>query len=308
MLNEQYFTSADKVTEVRFVGNVPQNPMAVIAIAHGIGEYAGRYGEMAKIFAERGIAVYAIDFIGHGCSISDNKAPMYFGEDGWEFLVQDLLTFNRLVKKAHPDIPCIMLGFSMGSFVLREAMFKYANEIDADGAILAGTGRISGFVATLVRKMLESEAKKCGGADKVSEKVNELAFGGYNKFFTPCKTDFDWLCKNEEGIQSYIEDQFTNKFITPGMFSDLLGSMARTSKKSAIKHTKKIPILFISGKEDPVGGFVKEVAKVVEEFKKYNSDVTFMTYDETRHDLFHDNDKEVVMEDVYNWIKWVIKR
>lgn len=301
--NEHFFTSADKLTRIRIVGNAPHNPVAVLAIAHGIGEHAGRYEEIGKELAKKKIAVYAMDFIGHGRSVSENKAPMFFGkENGWNYLVNDLIAFNRFVRNAHPNVPCFMLGFSMGSFVLRTALAERPDEIEANGAILAGTGRISGVVAALVRKLVATEASKNGGFDVVSDKVNDLAFGNYNKYFQPAKTEFDWLCKNENALQNYIDDPNAAKFITPGMFSDLLEGMARSSKKSAIKNTKNIPILFVSGKEDPVGDFTKGVRKVAREFRMHNSDVSVRFYADSRHDIFHDNDKKYVIEDVYYWM------
>ena len=302
ILKEHFFTSADKVTPIRIVGNAPLKPMVVLAIAHGIGEHAGRYGEMAVELAEKGVAVYAMDFIGHGSSVSEKKAPMYFGENGWDYLVDDLISFNKFVRGMHPNVPCFMLGFSMGSFVLRTALAERPAEIEANGAILAGTGRISGVVAALVRKMVADEANKNGGFDVVSDKVNSLAFGNYNKYFQPAKTEFDWLCKDEKALEEYINDPHAAKYITPGMFSDLLDGMARSSKKSAIKNTKNIPILFVSGKEDPVGDFTKGVRKVVSEFKKHNSEVSVRFYADSRHDIFHDKDRKSVVEDVYFWM------
>lgn len=302
IFKEHFFTSADKLTQVKVVGNIPLNAWASLIIAHGIGEHTGRYEEMMKELAENGIAVYAMDFIGHGCSVSDKKAPMYFGENGWDYLVSDLISCNKFVTRRHPNIPCYMLGFSMGSFVLRTALAERSAGIKVDGAIFAGTGYISGITANLVRKLVAVEAKKNGGFDKVSQKVNDLAFGNYNKYFKPTKTAFDWLCKSEKGMQEYVEDARAAKYITPGMFSDLLGGMARSNKKTAFENTKKIPILFLAGKEDPVGDFTKGVKKVCEEFKANNFEVSARYYPNSRHDIFHDNDKMSVREDIYNWI------
>lgn len=307
--NEQYFVSADKVTDVHYVEYIPERePVASLIIAHGIGEHAGRYEELAEVLTKRGIVVYAIDFIGHGYSISNKKAPMYFGENGWDFLVQDLARLNRIVTEKRHTIPCYMLGFSMGSFVVRTAMYEYANSLNVSGVILAGTGTIAAPVAGMVKMLVASEAKKCGGADKISDKVNELAFGNYNKYFQPCKTEFDWLCKSEEGVQQYMNDPLASKFITPGMFSDLLGAIARTSKKNTIKNSKKLPVLFLSGKEDPVGSFAKGVNKLASLFEEAGFDVTVAIYENTRHDIFHDNQKVAAMEKVYKWIERVMEK
>lgn len=302
IFKEHYFKSADKLTTIKVVGNIPLNAWSTLIIAHGIGEHTGRYEEMMKNLSESGIAVYAMDFIGHGCSVSDKKAPMYFGVDGWDYLVTDLITCNKFVTSRHPNIPCYMLGFSMGSFVLRTALSERPEKIKADGAIFAGTGYISGITATLVRKLVSLEAKKNGGMDTVSQKVNDLAFENYNRYFKPTKTAFDWLCKNEDAMKEYIEDEMAAKYITPGMFSDLLGGMARSNKKEAFENTKKIPILFLSGKEDPVGDFTKGVRKVCDEFEANGFEVSRRFYTDSRHDIFHDNDKMSVFDDVYNWI------
>ncbi len=309
MLNEKTFKSSDKMTDIHYVEHLPeQAPEACLIIAHGIGEYTGRYNEFANFLTEKNIAVFALDFIGHGKSISEKKAPMYFGEDGWDFLVKDLVTLCKIAKIQYANKPCFVLGFSMGSFVIRTALAEHAKELKVDGAILAGTGSIASPVAALVKMMVSAEAKKCGGADKVSEKVNELAFGNYNKHFEPCKTKFDWLCKNGVLRQEYIDDPKANKFITPGMFRDLLGGMARTSKKSAIKNTKKIPLLFLYGEEDPVGDFGKAVHKLANDFRMNGNKVVCKSYPDSRHDIFHDNDQENVYMDVYSWIKNILAK
>ena len=302
IFKEHTFTSADKVTPIKVVGRIPLNAWATLVIAHGIGENTGRYEDMMMELAENGIAVYAMDFIGHGASVSENKAPMYFGENGWDYLVSDLISCNKFVTRRHPNIPCYMLGFSMGSFVLRTALAERPSGIKADGAIFAGTGFVSGIATALAKKMVAMEAKKCGGFDKVSQKVNDLAFGNYNKYFKPAKTAFDWLCKNEEAMQEYVEDVTVAKYITPGMFSDLLDGMARSNKKDAIKNTKKIPILFLTGKEDPVGEFTKGVKKLCNEFGANGFKISARFYPNSRHDIFHDNDKMSVREDIYNWV------
>ena len=97
-----------------------------------------------------------------------------------------------------------------------------------------------------------------------------------------------------------MEDQMAKKYITPGMFRELLNSMAYVSQK--IAETISIPILFLSGEKDPVGGFTKNVNKTVKKFKKYNSNVKYKFYSHTRHDVFHDTEKQKAMEDTYAWI------
>lgn len=302
-----WFWSTDKVTNLHGVKFYPENEsvIATLIISHGIGEHIGRYEELAKFLTDRRIAVFGIDAVGHGKSKSEKKAPMYFGGVGsWKYLVNDIMFLNKMVNKEYPDVPCFMLGFSMGSFVLRTAIVDSClQETKVSGIILAGTGCISTPIATMVKFLIAKETKKCGGDDQISEKVNSLAFGNYNKHFQPTNTEFDWLCENQNALKDYINDEMTQKFITPGMFRELISAIDYTSKKSTVeKIDKNLPVLFMSGKNDPVGSFEKGVKKVVKMFKKQVSNVKLILYSETRHDVFHDNHASDAMHDLYDWI------
>lgn len=228
---------------------------------------------------------------------------MYFGENGsWKYLVNDLVSFNKQIREKNSKIPCFMLGFSMGSFVLRCALAT--NELKTNGIILVGTGKISTITAKLVKSLISKEVKKIGGDDKVSDVINNLAFGNYNKYFKPCKTEFDWLCEDENALKIYIEDDLAYKFITPRMFRELLTGMDFASRKSVIRMCdKNIPVLFVSGENDPVGGFQKGVKKVEESFRKNGFKTTLIMYPKSRHDVLRDTYKELVISDIYNWIE-----
>lgn len=304
MVKENYnFWSTDAQTKLNAVIYKPEGEtIATVIIAHGIGEHIGRYEKFAEFLTSKKITVAGFDCIGHGSSISKKKAPMYFGEEGsWNYLVGDFGIFTEMVKEFFPDVPCFVLGFSMGSFVVRCALAT--GKVKADGAILAGTGEISQFVAKMVKSLVSKEAKKVGGDDKQSEKVNEMAFGNYNKYFKPCKTEFDWLCQNEEALQEYIQDPLARKFITPGMFRELLSGMAFASKEANMKKCNiKIPILLVSGENDPVGEFKKAVSRVAKKFNKNGFETKVIWYPNSRHDIFHDNCQEKAMQDIYEWI------
>ena len=129
MLNGKKFKSSDNMTDIYYVEHLPKTaPKACLIIAHGIGEHTGRYNEISDFMVQNEVAVFVFDFIGHGQSVSPQKAPMYFGENGWDFLVKDLITLNAIVKNKYPDTPCFIFGFSMGSFVLRTALAENAKE------------------------------------------------------------------------------------------------------------------------------------------------------------------------------------
>lgn len=305
MLKETYtFWSSDAESKLHAVFYKPEKDVKVIAtlmVAHGIGEYIERYEEFAEVLTSKGIVVVGYDCIGHGNSTSKTKVPMYFGEEGsWKYLVEDFLNYNHMITEYYSNVPCYVMGFSMGSFVVRCAMAS--NNLSANGAILLGTGRISHLVAKLVKYLVSKEAKNVEGDDNISDTVNELAFGNYNKYFTPTKTDFDWLCKDEKACESYIEDPLTRKYITPGMFRELLSGMEIASNPDTVKNAERIPILFVSGEEDPVGDFGKGVTKVEKMFKKFDFETEVKFYPDSRHDVLHDTHKDEAMKYICEWI------
>ena len=136
---------------------------ASVVISHGIGEHMGRYAELADFLTKRGIAVVGLDMIGHGRSISGNEPAMYFGKEGsWKYLVLDLINLVKIVKEKYPSKPCFLLGFSMGSFVVRHALIEAGyRTIEINGVILAGTGEISNLTAKLVKNVIAKEKVIC---------------------------------------------------------------------------------------------------------------------------------------------------
>ena len=87
-------------------------PRAVVLLAHGYAEHAGRYGHVARLFTQAGYAVYAVDHWGHGRSDGEGGFVPRFSAftDG----VAELLT---LVKVNHGDTPRLLLGHSMGGLI-----------------------------------------------------------------------------------------------------------------------------------------------------------------------------------------------
>ena len=87
-------------------------PKAVVLLAHGYAEHAGRYAHVAKRLTDAGYAVYAVDHWGHGKSDGEGGFVPRFSAftDG----MAELLT---LVEVNHPDTPRLLLGHSMGGLI-----------------------------------------------------------------------------------------------------------------------------------------------------------------------------------------------
>ena len=93
-------------------------PKAILQIIHGMTEHIGRYTVFAQEMTKLGIAVAGYDLRGHGRNSGDSDIAS-FGEEGWNASLQDMRLFFDFLKKRFLEIPHHMLGFSLGSFLLR---------------------------------------------------------------------------------------------------------------------------------------------------------------------------------------------
>jgi len=87
-----------------------EKPLAVVALLHGYGEYAGRYDHVMRAWAERGIATIAVDLRGHGRSGGQRGYCRRFAE-----YLDDARELEALVA-AH-DGPAFLFGHSFGGLI-----------------------------------------------------------------------------------------------------------------------------------------------------------------------------------------------
>lgn len=294
------YLSSNGSTLIHCVKWVPENPIGVIQIVHGITEHIDRYEEFANYMVNQGYIVIGNDHLGHGKSIITDKPKMFIGELGsWNYLVKDINTLYEIITEEY-KLPTYLIGFSLGSFVSRHYLIDY-NPIYKK-AILVGTGIQPNIVLNILKLIVKGEVKKIG-VENTSKFIRELSFGTYNKQIKDAKTDYDWLTSSEEEINKYINDPLVGKDTTGSLFYELLDGMVYTSKLSNIKKMKELPILLLSGLDDPVGSKGNGVKKLENIYKKNNIDVSLKLYEGKRHDLFHETNKLEVFNDILTYIK-----
>ena len=294
------YMSSNGSTLIHCIKWIPDNPIGVIQIVHGITEHIGRYEDFASYMANLGYIVVGNDHLGHGKSIITDKPKMYIGKLGsWDYLVKDIHTLYELISEEY-KLPTYLIGFSLGSFVSRHYLIDYNPNYQK--VILVGTGIQPGLVLNILKMIVKGEVKKIG-EENTSKFIKDLSFGTYNKQIKNTKTDCDWLTSSEEEINKYLNDPLVGKDITGSLFYELLDGMIYTSKLSNIKKMKDLPILLLSGLDDPVGSKGNGVKKLESIYKKNNIDVSIKLYEGKRHDLFHETKKLEVFKDIEEYIK-----
>lgn len=275
-------------------------PKAILQIVHGIAEYAARYDEFATIMAQQGFLVVAEDHMGHGDSIGDG-AVGYF-EGGWFKAVADTHRLLSYTKMEFPDLPYVMLGHSMGSFLLRTLLIRYP-KCGIDAAIICGTAWMhrgvinSGLAAAKL-------ACKAGGAENPNKMINNMMFGSYNRKVEHKRTEYDWLTRDAAVVDAYIADPLCGFTITAGLARDMLTGMRYNQEpENLAKMNKQLPILFIAGGDDPVGNYGEGVTKTYKEFFKAGMEkVDMRLYPLCRHELLNEINKTEVYDNIIGWL------
>lgn len=301
--NEFTFPSADGKTQIHAVEWLPEEDIrAVLQISHGVAEYILRYEPFAEYLTARGFAVVGHDHLGHGSSVSQGAARLYFGPKGsWKWVVDDIYARRQLAGKRFPGVPYFLLGHSMGSFLARTYLIRYPGTVDS--AVIMGTGQQSPALIAGGKAVAAAESARIG-EDKASPVVEKLAFGAYNKLFAPNRTANDWLSASEANVDRYIADPLCGGTPTSGLFREMLGGLTFIARQENLKKMNlNTPILFISGAMDPVGDCGKGVQKAYRSFQKAGvREVSIKLYPELRHEILCEGCRETVFEDVFQWL------
>ena len=302
--NEFTFLSADGKTPIHAVEWLPEGQVqAVLQISHGVAEHILRYESFAEYLTARGFAVVGHDHLGHGQSVAEGSARLYFGPKGsWNWVVDDIDRRRNLAKEKFPQVPYFLLGHSMGSFLARTYLIRYPGAVDA--AVIMGTGQMSPAIIAGGKAVAVEEARRVG-EDRTSPLVDKLAFGAYNKRFAPNRTGFDWLSLNQDNVDRYIADPLCGGNATIGLFREMLGGLSFIAKPENLKRMNlNIPVLFISGEMDPVGDCGKGVKRAYESFRKAGvRDVSLKLYPELRHEILNETCRETVYADILQWLE-----
>lgn len=265
----------------------PEQPKAVLQLTHGMTEHMGRYHEFAAYLASLGIALAGFDLRGHGENPGDPDVASC-GEGGWQASLEDMHLFYKLLRQKFPALPHYMLGFSLGSFLLREYLNTYPGD-SIQGVILMGTGYQPRWLLGILRSVIRGQIKKAG-FDATSELVHQLSFGAYNNKCKPNRTEADWLCSDVAALDGYLSDPLVRKDISAGLFWELLGSMQRTGSPFEYDGWDTgLPILLLSGQNDPVSDNGKGITTVYHRMEKAGMEnVTRKLISGARHDLLHE--------------------
>lgn len=297
-----YIPSSDKTSRIHgthwlAVGRT----RAVLQLSHGMIEHIGRYRQLAEYFTERGIAVIGHDHLGHGRTTAVEAHGVFAGENGAFYVLEDLRLVSEYVKRQYPGIPHFMLGHSMGSFFVRRFLTIYGEMVD--GVILTGTGEQSGITLRAGSAVVAKAVRRMGRT-AFDSRLHDLVLGGYNKHFSPTRTEHDWLSRDVEEALKYEADPDCQFIFSNGAYEDFFRVMVDLNQKKQFERIpKSLPILMLSGAQDPVGQKGRGVYRAYRKLKDAGiADISMKLYPGARHELFKEMNRLEVFDDIRVWM------
>jgi alpha-beta hydrolase superfamily lysophospholipase len=305
MRDEFYFPSKDGNTEIHTIEWKPEGEVrAVLQICHGMVEYIKRYDEFAQFLCEKGFYVVGNDHLGHGKSVQSKSEYGFFEKKyGNACVLGDIHTLRQRTVKKYPETPYFMLGHSMGSSLLRQYIQMYGNGLS--GVVLMGVVTDHRRSSLLFVKQLCRLMAAVRGWHYRSRMVDDLVTGSFNKKFKPSVTRADWITSDKEHLDAYVTDPLCSFMFTVNAYYSMMAGMLGMQKKENISMIpKSLPVLFVSGAEDPVGNFGKGVRKVCEIYKSAGlRDVSLKLYEGDRHEILNETNREQVYQELYEWFE-----
>lgn len=276
-----------------------ESPKAVIQIIHGMEEHKERYYPFAEYLASKGYNVVVSDLRGHGEDAP--KLSHIADEDGDKLLIKDQKQIRELIKERYPGVPVILFGHSMGTIISRVLLQEDSKEY----LKVALSGYVNPNPASGIAVVLGDVVRYLKKGEGHSKMLTDLAMGPFAKAVKDKKTDLDWLSYNEENVTNYINDPLCGVEFTVGSYCALFHLLNQMGKDKDYKEVNEnLPILLISGKDDPCTGSDKGREDSKEVLTKAGfKDISVITYEDMRHEILNENEKEKVYEDILDFFE-----
>lgn len=276
-------------------------PAFSLLIVHGMAEHRRRYAEFALFMAQNNAIVLIYDQAGHGESAQDFASLGFFAErQGDQLVLDDLAAAHAHLLQRAPNIPLVILGHSMGSLILRDYLTQIS--LPADGIILSGT---SGPNPTLpVGRILAKGIEFVRGPLFRSVFLDNLLHLGFLSKVSKPRTAFDWLTHDTKIVDDYLNDPFCGYRFTTRALIDLMAWTDRVSQPQWAQQVPvSLPILLVSGEQDPVGQFGRGIHMIYDRLQAVGRLVEMKLYSEGRHEILNELNRSEVYADLADWIK-----
>lgn len=241
---------------------------AAVAYIHGMGDYGGRFRDMAEAYARGGLATLAVDLPGHGRS---------GGKRGHSSFARIRKVIDRLLEEARarfPGKPVFLCGLSMGGLLVIDYLLERRPALA--GAVLMNPGLAAREPVAAWRRGVARFMADCWPSLTVT---NGLPTDG---------------CSDPAVLKAWKEDPLAHAWISARLGFDLLAAQPRVLARAGEIAT---PLLVELGDADTVVD-----PSAAERFAAAAKDATIERFKGLNHDLPHELGKEAVFRVAVDWI------
>jgi alpha-beta hydrolase superfamily lysophospholipase len=283
-----------------------------------MAEHSQRYERLAKKLCAEGFEVWAADQRGHGRtadrSVNDPGKGGLLGhccdDDAFFRVTADIDAINRLILKERPGVPLFLLGHSWGSFIAQNYIETFGGlnsgtpePVKLAGCILSGTRGPGGLKMSMGLPVISFFAF-IKGRRKGSGLVRAMADGPYNRPFRPNRTGFDWLSRDKEEVDAYVNDPLCGKLCSTGFYKDMITGLGLIHQSENLeKIPRDLPVYVFSGSADPVGEMGESTTALVNIYRSLGIlDLEFVLYPDARHETLNETNREEVAGNLLSWL------
>jgi len=268
-MNQTSKLNVAKGVELFVLKNLVKSPKAAVILVHGLCEHSGRYDYVVSRLNDFGYSVYRFDNPGHGRSGGERG---YIAD--YQIFIDDAQKIVGIAEEENPGIPLFMLGHSMGGFITASYGVKYPDRLA--GQILSGA-------AVTVQPTFKDMASFDYNATPLAPIPNMLS---------------DIICRDPQVVRDYKEDPLVLKEFTTKLRGEVFIRGAKHLMYSM--NTYKYPCLILHGGGDQI---------VTPDSSKYfydhisSTDKQLKIYEGLYHEILHEPEKDIIIEDIRLWIE-----
>lgn len=249
----------------------PEQPRALILLAHGLAEHSARYQAFAEFFNRHGIAVAALDHPGHGRS---DGRPGHI--DSFDDYLKTFDSFRALIAEQNPVVPMILVGHSMGGLVAASYLLDAQQHFCA--CVLSGPA---------IRSEAEPPAWQLGILRLIAKLAPATGV---------IKLDASGVSRDQQVVDHYLGDPlvYTGK-ISARQAVEMFDAMKRVERGAS---KIALPILLMHGSDDSLT--TPEGSKLLCDWV-CSTDKQLKIYPGLYHEIFNEPEREQVLQDMLEW-------
>ena len=283
------------------------NPRAILLIEHGLTDHSGRYGEFARFMARRGFHVHAHDHRGHGLTTAaDAPQGIFAAKNGVDVVLRDCLAVREHAVEAHPGLPVVVFGQSMGGLISANLAQAFPDKLDA---LAVWNSNFDGGLAVLAAKAILAAERMLLGSDVPSQMLPRLTFDAWGRAIPNHRTLADWLSSLPEKVDAYLSDPLCAFRPSVSMWRDVFAFITRGGRVDALRRLpKSLPVHLVGGGGDPSTGYGQAVRRLAERMRRAGlNDVTVRIRDHLRHETLNEVDAESTMAEFALWADHAVR-